>query len=59
MTRRSPRRPPGCHVTVWRHVKPRNNGNRGVITGMGVPCGEPVVSDGLCAKHAADKARLS
>lgn len=39
----------GCPVTVYR---PR--------TKDGYPkCGEPIVSDGLCARHLADKERLS
>jgi hypothetical protein len=41
---------PTCAVTVW-DPRPRNNQHHA--------CGEPIVRDGLCAKHLADKERLS
>lgn len=62
MTRRSPR-PDGCPISVWRPIKePRENGRgrgRGFAFGVSRPCNEPIDRFGLCAKHAADKVRLS
>jgi hypothetical protein len=46
---------PGCHVTMWNQDVIRG-GRRGTKYPR---CGKPVVKLGLCAKHLADKERLS
>lgn len=47
---------PGCRITVYHQgmIRP------GQRSGSQYPrCGQPAGRDGLCAKHAADKERLS
>lgn len=50
----------GCRVTVWHEhrAKPRAIKVLAGFYNTEHRCGEPVVSGGLCARHAADKVRL-
>jgi len=47
-----------CPVTVHVPIPPEPH-TRGAITYRSRRCGEPVVAEGLCERHLADKRRLS